>query len=939
MTDPTTPLLTPTRQDQLPPDSLVICATLRLAQTLALTHDQTTSKTAAQVTPSWHTLQSTTFQQWLHALHDAMSLRGQELPELEGIRVLDAFQERLVWEQVIHEHLDRSAATLFDIGALAATAAEAHALIINWEVRLDPGFGTAFTSEENAAFRHWRARFLDRCREQHLIDGASLNRLLIEQLATQNDALPADVAFAGFDHYTPLEQRLQTALHARGCRLHALIPSATNQAPPQIHAAADRAAECLAVADWAQHLLQITPQARIGIVAPDLAAYQHPLTDALEDVIDPSLVLARQAESRRPFNISLGQPLSALPVARTALTLLQVLMQQHAVEQSLISELLLSPYWSTDDENDARARLDAAIRESVAPKATLRRYDRYAHVLFEKQALSAPQTLGYFHALSGASQGLNNNSRLPSAWRRAIQVILRQCGWLAAGHLRSTEFQAREAFAEALDRLARLDQITGKITYSRAVSLLSQLCSERLFQPKTRGTPPIQILGVLEAAGLEFDALWVLGLTDSSWPPAAKPNPLLPAEAQRAAGSPNASATVQLDFARRIQRRLLASANELHLSYPSLEEASVLQPSALIRDMGEASPLAQAQPTWALAVPATGDRLEAIDDAQAPPVLEGGKVSGGTALLRAQAICPAWGFYQFRLGAKPLAEPIEGLDPRKRGTLVHDTLEHFWKATGSLSALRAMNQIERQAAVSKAAATALEQFNADQKQEALKPRQTALEHQRLIRLVDAWLELETTRKASFTVLETEGQREVNIEGIVARMRIDRIDQLDDGRTLIIDYKTGASIDTKNWANDRITEPQLPIYAAIAEHPADAVGHPIAGVAFGLVHLSGLGFKGIGQEDALLPNVHAVTSDRARRVFDMARFPDWQSVLRHWRDAIHQVAREVRAGDAGVRITHDHDIKYCDVLPLLRIAERQQQLDAATRLAQQAAQDT
>ena len=285
-----------------------------------------------------------------------------------------------------------------------------------------------------------------------------------------------------------------------------------------------------------------------------------------------------------------------------------------------------------------------------------------------------------------------------------------------------------------------------------------------------------------------------------------------------------------------------------------------------------------------------------------------------------------------------MAEPIEGLDPRKRGTLVHDTLEHFWKATGSLNALRAMNQIERQAAVSKAAATALEQFNADQKQEALKPRQTALEHQRLIRLVDAWLELETTRKASFTVLETEGQREVNIEGIVARMRIDRIDQLDDGRTLIIDYKTGASIDTKNWANDRITEPQLPIYAAIAEHPADAVGHPIAGVAFGLVHLSGLGFKGIGQEDALLPNVHAVTSDRARRVFDMARFPDWQSVLRHWRDAIHQVAREVRAGDAGVRITHDHDIKYCDVLPLLRIAERQQQLDAATRLAQQAAQD-
>ena len=939
MTYPITPLLTPTRLDQLPPDSLVICATLRLAQTLSLAHDQKASMTATPVKASWPTLQCTTFQQWLHTWHNAMALRGQELPELTGVRVLDDFQERLVWEQVIHEHLDRSAATLFDIGALAATAAEAHALIINWEVRLDPGFGTAFASEEHAAFRLWRARFLDRCREQHLIDGASLNRLLIDRLAMQNDPLPAHVAFAGFDHYTPLERRLQLALQARGCVLYALIPSAMNQTCPQIHAAADRPAECLVVAAWARDLLQRNPQARIGIVAPDLAAYQHLLTDALEDVIDPMLVLAKQAEQRRPFNISLGQPLSAHPVARTALTLLQVLMQQHAVEQALISELLLSPYWSTDDENDSRARLDAAIRESVAPKATLRRYDRYAHVLFEKQALSAPQTLGYFHALSGTSQGLNNNSRLPSAWRRAIQATLGQCGWLAAGHLRSTEFQAREAFAEALDGLARFDQITGKITFSRAVSLLSQLCSERLFQPKTRGTPSIQILGVLEAAGLEFDALWVLGLTDTSWPPAAKPNPLLPAEAQRAAGSPNASANVQIDFAQRIQQRLLASAYELHLSYPSLEDATALQPSTLIRDMGEAAPLTEVQPAWVLAVTATENPLEAIDDAQAPPVPEGGKVSGGTALLRAQAICPAWGFYQFRLGAKPLAEPIEGLDARKRGTLVHDTLEHFWKATGSLSALCAMNPIERHAAVSKAAAIALEQFNADQKQEALKPRQTALELQRLIRLVDAWLELENTRKAVFTVLDTEAEREVNIEGIVARIRIDRIDQLDDGRIIIIDYKTGASVDTRNWANDRITEPQLPIYAAIAEHPADAVEHPIAGVAFGLVHLSGLGFKGIGQEDALLPNVHAVTSDRARRVFDMARFPDWPSVLRHWRDAIQQVAREVRAGDAGVRITHDHDIKYCDVLPLLRIAERQQQLDAAARLAQQAEQDS
>lgn len=922
MTDSSSHFLTPVTQDQLPPGSLVLCATMRLAQTLAQAHDAAADKQA-----SWRTLQATTLQQWLLRLFEEMSLREQEPSALQDVRVLDAFQERLIWEQIIHEQLDRNTSMLFDVGALAESAAEAHALIINWDIRFDDTFSAAFASVEHQQFKSWRERFLTYCRQSRLIDGASLNAALVEHIHQQGIALPENIAFAGFDHFTPLEHRLQNALLDHGCALRILTQTRGDmQTPPTVHQATDITNESLNVAYWAQHHLTNNPRIRIGIVVPDLATYQHHLTDALEDVLDPTLVLARHAGAQRPFNVSLGTPLSALPVVRTALTLLKVLTQSHAAEQSLISELLHNPYWSTCDETDARARLDAALREGVALKAPIKRYGNYAHYLFEKQGLSAPHTSGYLHALSAATQGLSNNSRLPSAWRRAIQAMLGQCGWLADGHLRSTEYQAREAFGKELGKLAQLDQITGKITFGRAVSLLSQLCSEQLFQPKTRGTPPIQILGTLEAAGLDFDAVWITGLIDTAWPPAAKPNPLLPAEAQRAAGAPNACAAVQLDFAERIQRRLLQSAPEVHVSYPHQDQAVVLQPSPLIRQFGSAHILPMAQAPWAAITGNHTASLEAIDDVYAPAVPEGEKVRGGTWLLRAQAICPAWGFYQYRLGAKALAEPIEGLDPRKRGTLVHDTLERFWNETRSLAALRAMSDEARQTAVANAATAVLDQFNADQKQEALKPRQTALEHQRLVRLINAWLQLESTRKEDFTVLEAEGQREVTIEGIVAHMRIDRIDQLDDGRTLIIDYKTGASIDIKNWANERITEPQLPIYAAIAEHTNGAV----AGVAFGLVHIAETAFKGIGQDDHLFPNVHAIDSNKGRRLFDETHFPDWQSVLQHWHDAIHRIAREVRDGDAGVRITSDNDIRYCDVLPLLRLAERQKQLEDVAR---------
>ena len=58
-------------------------------------------------------------------------------------------------------------------------------------------------------------------------------------------------------------------------------------------------------------------------------------------------------------------------------------------------------------------------------------------------------------------------------------------------------------------------------------------------------------LGVLESAGLEFDALWVSGLTDETWPLAAQPNPFIPPALQRKAEIPEASAQASLARGRR----------------------------------------------------------------------------------------------------------------------------------------------------------------------------------------------------------------------------------------------------------------------------------------------------------------------------------------------------------------------------------------------------
>jgi exodeoxyribonuclease-5 len=215
-------------------------------------------------------------------------------------------------------------------------------------------------------------------------------------------------------------------------------------------------------------------------------------------------------------------------------------------------------------------------------------------------------------------------------------------------------------------------------------------------------------------------------------------------------------------------------------------------------------------------------------------------------------------------------------------------------------------------------------YNTNKKHEPLKPRQQNLERKRLQRLLTRWLEMEAAREAPFSVIHCEHEFKHNIGGIEVRMFIDRIDQLADGRLLIIDYKTGANIDTRNWASSRLTEPQLPIYAAIAT-PNEG---DVAGVAFGQVHLSKLAFKGIGDGDKLLPGVEDLQSFRVRRVFDTATFPDWASVLAHWHSAIHAIAEEVCEGNASVRFDNANDLLYCDVRPLLRLAERDEQLKSS-----------
>ena len=916
----TTPELIPLPmppQEALGADTVFVCATQRLAQTLCHSHDARFIHSSG-----WRGLDATTPENWLGALHASLELRDLLPPTLKGLRVINGFQEELVWRNVIRADLEKNIEPLFDLKALAASARQAHRLAIQWKIPIE---ASNYGSEEQRQFHRWHLDFRAYCRQRHLVDSAYMQACLIDDLShVPRSLLKTNLVFSGFDHFTPLEQQLQSQLAARGVRLYVQDHPGGTAVIRRV-APTDLGAECQAIAFWAQQHLNRNPNARLGIVVPDLANYLYPLQDALEDRLVPGGPIGTLMNQERLFNVSLGQPLAASPITQTALTLLQIIASPNAIEQTSLSGLLLSPYWSQGrTKQSAQARLDAAYRSSVARCAPLRRYVDFANWFLTEHRIDAPYLNQHLMSITRAQHNLHGDKAL-SEWCRLFESLLHRCGWLYEGDLNSVEFQTHQAFLEALSELGRLDPITSRCPLSEATALLNQLCQDRLFQPKTQGDPPIQILGMLESTGLQFDALWVAGLTESHWPPPARPNPFLSIIAQRTQNAPNASGAVQLAFARLIQERLLHSASEVTLSSPSCESDTELHPSSLIADIPLA-PLDNIPPLpWVESfLHREANALMQIDDAIAPAVESGTRVRGGTSLLRAQAICPAWGYFQYRLGAHPLQTPLDGLDARKRGTLVHNALEAFWTKARELSTLQQLVQAGGLAeAVDQAVSEALAMYQDDKRNEPLNPRPFMLERQRLGRLLESWLRLESEREDPFRVIHLEHEFKELICGIEVRMFIDRIDRLHDGRILIVDYKTGASIDIQNWGRDRLTEPQLPIYASIAPREDGEV----AGVAFAQVHLSKLGFRGIGDNLQSPVGIDDLQSLKARKIFDSTRFPDWPHVLGHWRQAVESIAAEVCRGDASVRFENDKDLMFCDVRPLLRLAERSDQLNA------------
>ncbi|MEZ4599340.1 MAG: PD-(D/E)XK nuclease family protein [Syntrophotaleaceae bacterium] len=866
--------------------ALVLTVNDRLARSL---RSQIDSRMANLGRAAWRTPAILTFDQWMFRNAGRFGLCD---------RMLNPEQVRFLWERIIEEDIRESGEALMRMEEAARQAAKAHSLLLQYDTafRKDDG------GEDQRTFLRWREKWQTACRSGGWEDPSRTAELVRDKLLCTAVELPQKIILAGFDDMTPAVAGILAELEKRGSCVCKWEPPGRQPDRIGLTACQNAEEEVRRCARWIRGRLA-EGEDRIGVVAVELGSYRNLIERIFREELAPSSLLPGE-EDDKGFNLSLGSPLGAEGPVVAAFAIL-CLNSTVALDQ--IGFLLRSPYvWGHLVEQHRRGMFDSELRRLRMREIPLDSLIELSRDGFKK---GAGRCDIFAQFLETVALGLEEKARRsPGNWANCFAGLLEALRWPGDRTLDSREYQVCSSFRDLLETMASLDCIAPPMDRGKALALLRRMAAEKLFQPEgSEGR--IQVMGTLEAAGLEFDHLWVLGMHAEAFPPSPHPNPFLPLALQKRCGMPRADAARELRFAEIVAVRLVKSASEVILSYPRQNDDQCLQVSPLFSHLAEISLSLSDSRQPAVLIRNDAPIPETLKDEIGSPLVPGKKVPGGTGILKDQALCPFRAFARYRLHAEGLAEPALGLDGLDRGSLVHNALELFWRRTIDL---RSLLELSEQALVGRIEECVGEAIDKLQRERQV-PLPSGLkdnEARRLACLLREWLEVEKNR-SDFRVECLESWHRVELGQLSIQTRLDRIDRIEDGSRIIIDYKTGWP-GIQDWLGERPVEPQLPLYGL------DEQEKSLAAVSFARVRGAGCAFIGVAREGGLLPGIPAL---QEHRVVQSAGVDDWKTLLTGWREKLLRLSDDFAAAKAAVDpIDRERACDRCDLHPLCRVGE-------------------
>lgn len=766
--------------------------------------------------------------------------------------VLSAFQQRHLWRLVLENQKKYPCNE-----GLLHEVQDAWTRCRHWNIDIEhPAFSH---SPQTRQFQEWQQAFqqaltrLNAITEEQIVDYA---------LTFLDGFKETPIVWVCFDDYTPQQRMLQQALAEQGSPQHHYDLPSTHHAAVR-YTANDEEDEWLEIMDWLQSGVTASVS-RMGVVVPNLQTQFTRL----------QRLLARHLPQNQ-FNISLGKPLTDYPLVTHALTCLRLDKTWISNHQARL--LLLSPYLTgSKSEFTARSKTmhtHPLLQESDIP---------YTHLL---QAFSTATPM-----LSKVLHQINEypTQATPHDWVEQFKARLMAVGFPGEYPLHSSAYQCFQRFLSLFDELLQLSILCPMMTSEEALDALENAATCTIFKTQA-STAPIQILGLLEASGCTFDAVWVCDLTDQCLPQKTNFSAFIPIDLQREQRMPHAVISREFQLAQQLLQRLQDGSQQSVFSYPRLTGDKPNMPSPLITHLLE-RPKTRPSPESSIT------RLIRLEEDYALPLRVPEQTSGGTTLLANQAKCPFRAFAAHRLHAKEPLTLANGPDPSERGKVLHRVMELLWQELKSQQYLNTLSQEALNQHIEQAIQLSLAPLIL-KRPGSFSLLVQGVESTRLKQLVNACLLWEKQR-APFVVEALEQSFTIQLDGLDFNVRIDRLDRQTCNTKWVIDYKTSIPI-TKPWNEDRPEAPQLLLYALLDE--------AINTLLYLQLKNGRITSSGITGDNPLI-----------KGLIPLKKGTHWSSQRAQWLQQLTHLAHEFRTGHCPPTPTRNSTCTVCEFSTLCRI---------------------
>lgn len=726
--------------------------------------------------------------------------------------------------------------------AWAQALDEAHTLLCRYPM----AGGDARPTGDDSPLITWRRRvtgiYVDLLRQGGWLSPGELPAYLTYALRDDRIKLPSMVLVAGLETPAPSEELWLQEVSRRTQVVHL-----------QVRGDLENVRQAVALPDPAQELNWVAAQLvelarnglplhRLAVTAPAIDVYTPQLGRVLAELLGPP-----QSPDGWAYNFSQGPRLAEVPLFGAALLPLTFIGARERRED-LVS-LLLSPYYGEVlVHGRPPAQWDRTFRERRLDQG----WDQLRQAVLRSRPPEAETAV--LERLDRVWNSLNLSTAQAGQWGRLLKAA-----WQELGFPRGLGEADREPWNRLLGLLPELETALGSEGLKAGEFLeWLKIGAQRVILPGPGiQAAGIQVLGLLEMRGLDFDHVFCLGMNSGTLPAPPRPLPLLSAAEKRLVlGGTYPS---QHHFAAELFHNLLGAAPNLCLTRPRSvdQEEQVSTPLYLGEwSQAEMTVLAIPNPAW-LRSPA----IQAVFHAPATPGFPGypdpplpfplpGEIS--LSQVSTALACPCRFLLENLLKIRELPEIEAGLDPRERGQLLHEVLARFTTAFKEiLDANQAWDQARARELLQEAVRRALAPLSPDLHWQAEADRWLGDPG-----LLWEWLSLERQRYEAGWRWQGAEVAFNDLQGqdwpFSLRGRIDRLDYHPEEADLVVwDYKSG-EIPKKGKVLDDLEEPQLPCYLLAVEQGRVPVHPPAASLRAGFIGLKSPRSQHLKHEDFGVP---------------------------------------------------------------------------------------